>query len=210
MWLYLIILSIIIVFTYGFPTVRYFAKRISFIIKVKQALKESDLKIYGRIPLFSAKRKTFFIEKENELYSVIVFPCFFKTMLFFNLNGSMQVRCIGVRRYVPFRSYYEVSLDDFNFEAGYNELPEECHSKAFVPILLFNPVPVDIRIPLNRKLVSVTVKNIQPQNPMNGWIHFRHGERSTSDGEFIEKFFICGGECFIKQIKGESDIFKYN
>lgn len=208
MKLFLIIFSALIVSIYAIPVLRYTYKRFSLIIRLNNTLKNLNLKKYGKVKFIFGKYRPFFIETYDTVYSIILFPCFFKTMLFFNFNGSMQVRRIGVRRYFPIKSYYNVPISIFDFDYHYDSLPKSCRDKKLVPILLLNPAPVDVHIPLNKKACNIDCKNIKA-DPMTGWIPFGRGERSTGDGELIEGFFIVGANSFLKQIKGETHIFNF-
>lgn len=208
MGLFLIIFFTLTILFYAVPSLRYIIKRASLIVRLNKTVKKLNIKKYGKTRILSRKYKPYFIETEDLIYSIILFPCFFKSMLFFNFNGSMQVRRIGARRYIPIKPYYDIFLSEFDFLYEYEKLPESCRTKKTIRILLLNPAPIDVHIPFNKNPYSINKKNIKVNpSPMSGMIPYdRYGERSTGDGEFIEGFFIVGANSFFKQIKRESKI----
>ncbi len=116
-------------------------------------------------------------ETDENLFSVILFPCFYKnTMLHFNLKGNLRVMHLGVRRIFPFGGYYDLPLNmDFRFK--YDTLPTSCKEKPLIPVLLFNPVPSDITVP-GKDNYPVFI----------------------GSGEYVDKFCIMDGRYFADQI----------
>lgn len=177
MKLFLIIAIFVLFVLYLPPTVRFVAKRTAFAVKILKALKSSGCKKYGRIFFVSRKRTAFYVETDENLFSVILFPCFYKnTMLHFNLKGNLRVMHLGVRRIFPFGGYYDLPLNmDFRFK--YDTLPTSCKEKPLIPVLLFNPVPSDITVP-GKDNYPVFI----------------------GSGEYVDKFCIMDGRYFADQI----------
>ena len=176
MLIWLSVVVLIVCAVYIVPTVRFIVKRAKFTVKLRAALKKTGSRMRKTGASFG-RRTSFYIETEDTLYSVVLFRCFYKTMLYFDKRGTMQVRRMGARRLLPFKAWYNVATGDFDFRYGFDKLPTECRLKRLVRVLLLNPAAK-----------SVTVAS-------------RYGEAFTDSGEEIDSFVILSGSYFIEQLR---------